>query len=275
MAIYEFSATHVIDFSQASPIAMAAGSSISPDINSYIPGAAKLSDVEGGKNQMMWEENRVEAIDAEEALHPGFRYLDKALKDYWGDIRIPIGKNTEKYRFMRVKIAGAQRGLQIWSDELKNGRVKLPVASLSRSGHASNPAKYSPAYNSVFRQFTGPAMDRIKMQYRPVPYIVDYTLSIWSETKTDAEYALYQIGTRFNPLAELNVSDDHWNSAVQLQFGGISDISEKEGGSDSYQKNLYEVTFKAEAWLSLPEKVVPSILGVCKVLNEQVIRIGK
>lgn len=270
--IHNFASTYIFESKinvQTSPGTFEPGD----DINQYISGAEKNSDIEGGKISVGVEVDKSEPIDSYEALHPGFRYLDKALKEYWGDIRIPIGRNTEKFRFMRVKVAGAQRGIGIWTDDLKNGRTKLPVAALNRTGHTFNPAKYTPAYNAAFRQFTSPRRDRMKLFYRPTPYIVDYSLSIWSETKTDAEYALYQIMTRFNPLAELNVSDGHWTSAVQLESSGITDDSEKEGGSDSYAKILYNISFKAEAWLSLPEQIAPTILGVVRCGTEGVYKI--
>jgi hypothetical protein len=111
-------------------------------------------------------------------------------------------------------------------------------------------------------------MDRVALIRRPVPFLVKYTLTIWSSWKRDAEYALEQILTRFNPLAEFVMCDQHLQGSVQLRFEGSSDTSEKEAGYDQKAKTRLEFNMTAEAWLPLPELIVPTILGHVNVIKE-------
>ncbi len=104
--------------------------------------------------------------------------------------------------------------------------------------------------------------------FKPVPFLVEYTLVIWAEHKRDAEFILYQVLTRFNPMAEFRMFDGKLEGNVQLRYGGAQDASDKEAGYDQAAKVRYEVTLTAEAWLPLPEKIVPTVLGRVSVLRE-------
>jgi len=227
-------------------------------IDLYPPGLSQLSHVEGGRTPLTWEENRVEPSDIEDFVGRGFRYLDGAMKNYWADIRIPT---KDSCRFVRTKIAGMQKSLEIWNEDLRHGRVKLPVISISRTGQEYNPLKFTPPYGYTGKQFVNNARSMVALSYRPTPYIVNYTLSIWAETKRDAEHILYQVLTRFNPLAELVVSDEHNVGSVQMKLTASTDDSDKEAAAEQHAKVKYGVSYAAEAWLSLPKKVMPTILG--------------
>jgi hypothetical protein len=247
-----------------SPSGVAAASQPNPAIDPYAPGLSQLSHVEGGRVANTWEEHRVESGDVESFIEPGFRYLDAAMKNYWADIRVPT---KDSYRFVRTKIAGMRRSLQIWNEALKHGRVKLPVISISRTGQEYNPEKFTPPYAPFRKRYVNRAKTQVALAYRPVPYFVNYTLSLWTEHKRDAEYVLYQVLTRFNPLAELVVSDDHTFGAVQMSLKSSSDSSDKEASAEQYAKVKYEIVYRAEAWLSLPERIMPTILGTVRSLE--------
>ena len=121
---------------------------------------------------------------------------------------------------------------------------------------------------SMRRRYTSNRMDRVALVRRPIPFLVKYTLIVWAAWKRDAEYALSQIQSRFNPLAEFAMSDGHIYGNVQLRFEGSSDTSEKEAGFDQQAKTRYEFSMTAEAWLPLPETIVPTILGQVRVFKE-------
>jgi len=111
-------------------------------------------------------------------------------------------------------------------------------------------------------------MDRVALVRRPVPFLVRYTFTIGASWKNDADHALQQVLTRFNPLAEFVMRDQHLEGSVQLRYEGAADTSEKEAGFDQKANTRYEVTMTAEAWLPLPELVVPTILGHANVVRE-------
>jgi hypothetical protein len=111
-----------------------------------------------------------------------------------------------------------------------------------------------------------------RKMYRPAPYLVDYTLTIWSETKNDAENALFQILPRFNPLAELIAFDGHITGNVPIRNGGWTDNSDKDAPADQLAKIKYEITCKAEAWLPLPSEISPTIVGRVSSIDGEVIK---
>jgi len=231
-----------------------------------IPAVSQLSHAEGGRNPFDGTDFMAYPYHLEEFLIPGFRSLDDSMKQYWSGMRVPTKDN---YRFMRVKIAGGDKSLLIWTDELKEGRARLPVAAISRDGHQFNPEKFSPAYHSMTARYLSTRYDQAAKIFRPTPWLVDYSLVIWAERKRDAEYILYQTLTRFNPLAEFRMFDGKLEGSVQIRFGGSTDASDKEIGFDQYAAVRYEVTMTAEAWLPLPEKIVKTVLGRVGVLRER------
>lgn len=262
MAIYEFASqlNETPRTSQPAP-----GPELNPHISPMPPSVFQLSDVQQGRSKIYGSPLGAEPDYAEEFLIPGFWALDEAMKTYWSGLRVPT---KDSYRFMRVKVAGGDKSILIWRDQLQNGRVRFPVASLNRGGHEFNKEKFSPPILTMQRRYTSSRMDRVALVRRPVPFLVKYTLTVWSAWKRDADYILYQVLTRFNPLAEFVMSDGHIRGSVQLRFEGSSDVSEKEVGFDQKAKVRYEFSMTAEAWLPLPEIVVPTILGRVSMVRD-------
>jgi len=232
-----------------------------------IPGLRQLSHVEGGRKPVDGTEFLEYPYHLEEFLMPGFRSLDDAMKQYWSGIRVPT---KDSYRLMRVKISGGDKSLLIWADDLKEGRARLPVAAVSRTSHEFNSQKFSPAYHAMTARYLSTRGNLAARVYRPVPFNVEYEVTIWAEHKRDAEYIIYQILTRFNPLAEFRMFDGKLEGNVQLLYKGCVDASDKETGFDQQASVRYEVTVTAEAWLPLPEKVVPTVLGQVNTFRETV-----
>lgn len=231
-----------------------------------IPAVRQSSHAEGGRNPFDGSDFLAYPYHLEEFLTPAFRSLDDTMKQYWTGMRVPT---KDSYRFARVKIAGGDKSLLIWADDLHEKRVRMPVAAISRESHKFNPEKFSPAYHSMTTRFLSTRGDQVARVFRPVPWLVDYTLIIWTEHKRDAEMMLYQILTRFNPIAEFRMFDGKITGNVQLRLNGSTDASDKEAGYDQNAKVRYEVSMTAEAWLPLPEKIVPTILGRVSMLREQ------
>jgi hypothetical protein len=235
-----------------------------PDGLKEIPAIRQLSHAEGGRNPFDGSDFLAYPYHLEEFLQPGFRSLDDSMKLYWSGIRVPT---KDSYRFMRVKIAGGDKSLLIWNDDLKEGRARLPLAAISREGAEFNPEKFSPPYHAMTARYLSRRGDQAAKVFRPTPWLVDYKFIIWAEHKRDAEYILFQTLTRFNPLAEFRMFDGKIEGNVQLRFGGSTDASDKETGFDQHANVRYEVTTTAEAWLPLPEKIVKTVLG--RVVNLQ------
>lgn len=230
-----------------------------------IPGVRQSAHVEDGYRTSFDGSQPIQPYTVEEFVMPGFRALDEAMKTYWSGIRVPT---KESFRFMRVKIAGGDKTLLVWADDLKEGRVRLPLAAISRDSHDFNEMKFSPSYHAMgVRYVNGNYSQAVKI-FRPVPFKVAYSFILWAEHKRDMEHIIFQILPRFNSLAEFRMYDGKLSGNVQLQYGGMSDASDKESGSDQQASVRYEVNMTAEAWLPLPEVLTPTVLGRPTVIKE-------
>lgn len=198
----------------------------------------------------------------------GYEALDEAMKNYFSDIRIP---NGDQYRFLRVKIAGGDRSVQVWRNELDNGHTRLPVAAIDRTSEQHNPDKFSLPYLPMKVRYLNPQRSRAAKVFRPAPFLVEYAILVWGEHKTDMEAIHAQIATRFTSgMAEFHMSDGHLQGNVQLLYGGMTDSTDKEStGQDQHTYRRYEYKLTAEAWLPLPEVHMNTILGSVQVLREQ------
>lgn len=223
------------------------------------PTAAKqLSHAQGGRSNILTGGPVVDPTDVEDFLIPGFHALDGAMKMYWSGMRVPT---RDAYRFCRMKVAGGDKSLLIWRDDIVNGRVRLPVASLNRTKIEFNKDRFSPPYLSMAMKYPNRRGDRVLLVYRPTPWLVEYQMSLWTEHKRDAEFVKFQVLTRFNPLAVFRMSDGHLQGDITLRFGGAADQSEKEAPADQGRLVKYDFTMTAEAWLPLPERLLPTVLG--------------
>jgi len=202
--------------------------------------------------------------EVREILAKGFYTMDRGIKNYFAGVRVPTKDN---YKMVQVRIAGGRKYDLVWRQDILNGRVQLPVMSIDRTGANYFPEKFSPPHHYMDRRYS-PNANKVTLVYRPVPYLIDYSLSLWAESKTDAENAMYQIMTRFHPLAEFVVEDEYLKGAVQLRFNGFSDASDKEAPADDHPKVRYEISVTMEGWLPLPEKTLPTILGTVHNFKE-------
>lgn len=230
-----------------------------------MPAQRQSSHIEGGRPMSGFDPQTL-PYSVEEFIIPGFRSLDAGMKHYWSGIRVPT---KDSYRFMRVKIAGGDKNLMIWKDELVGGRARLPLAAIDRGSHEFNKEKYSNTKLPMDIKYPTTRGNLAIKVFRPVPFLVDYKLTIWGERKRDADYVLYQALTRFNPLAEFRIFDSKLQGTVILRYGGCQDASDKEVGADQSANVRYEISMTAEAWLPLPEVTVPTVLGQVTSLREQ------
>ena len=140
--------------------------------------------------------------------------------------------------------------------------------SINRTNANYNPQRFSPPYRPVAKRFVNSTRQELALTYRAVPYLIDYALSIWAERKRDAEYAIYQIMTRFNPLAEWVVESEFGRSVVQAHFQGFVDSSDVDTPAEEVAKVRYDINIQVEGFLPLPERIVPTILGRVGVIRD-------
>ena len=213
------------------------------------------------------------AEEVREILPQGYRTMDRGIKNYFSGIQVPTKDGS---RIMQVRITGGDKPYLIWAQDLKRGRVYLPVMAIKRSDDAHYESKFSPAYyHYMSKRYLDPSGTRIALAYRPVPSLINYTLSIWAEHKRDLEYIFYQIRTRFNPCAEFFAEDEHLRGSVFMKYNGMTVASDDEVPADQRQNKRYDITIVMEGWIPLPEKIVPSIVGRVASFKEGIAKIPK
>lgn len=241
------------------------------EIEEPIPNTPTLPvAAEAQPREDMWFERQNVNIAEEihEILPQGYRTIDRGIKNYFSGIQVPTKDGA---RIMQVRISGGDKAYLVWAQDLRRGRVQLPLMSITRSNADFNPMKFSPAHHHYMaKRFLDPSGTRIALAYRPVPALINYTLSIWAEHKRDLEYILYQIQVRFNPVAEFLVEDEHLRSSVFMKYQGWTSAIEDELPADQWQKKRYDYSIVVEGHLPLPEKVVPSVLGRVIYMREGV-----
>jgi hypothetical protein len=233
-----------------------------PSIPQQIPGHPDLS-----KDTTITYDptNLVTPVDVRTILPKGFHAIDEGIKKYFTGIIIPTEDNQ---REMTVRIAGGDKTLLFWKQDLHANRITLPVMSINRSGFRWDPTRYSPPYRPMAQRFVAGDGSRVAMVFRPWPCMVDYAMTIWAERKRDVEYATYQIVTRFNPFAELMVEFETLKGNIRGKISEITNSSDIDIGAEELAKVRYDMTTTWEAWLPLPEKIMPTILGRVGIVVE-------
>jgi len=196
----------------------------------------------------------------------GFYSMDNGLLQYFSDIQVPT---QDSVRPLEVRVAGGDKTFLVWQQDVRSGRIKLPVMSINRTGWRFNVEKFSPPHINMTRRFAHNDGSRIVLTYRPWPALIDYTLSMWTERKRDMEFIMHQILIRFHPLAEFIVDDESgMRGSVQLRFGDAIDNSDVDIGAEELAKVRYDINVTMEGWLPLPEKILPTVLGKVVTLHE-------
>lgn len=207
--------------------------------------------------EMIDEDINVDVEQVTRVLETGLRLQDEGIKNFFSDMRVP--DKTSGSRKVRVVIAGGDKAI-LMQKEMSNGRVELPVASIKRGNVEDNPAKFSPPYLSMDRKYHERGR-KIELIYRPKPVNINYDVTVWTMSKREAEHILYQVMSRFNPMAQWVVEGAHHRGVVDAHFNGYSDSTDIDVSPSDRRHVRYDYTFRVEGWLPLPTKIVPGILG--------------
>ena len=79
---------------------------------------------------------------------------------------------------------------------------------------------------------------------------------------------MYQVVSRFNPVAQWGVEDEHMCGDIYATFGGVTDNSDIDIGANELAKVRYDINIQIEGWWPLPGRIVPTVLGRVTDLSE-------
>jgi hypothetical protein len=199
-----------------------------------------------------------------------FHALERTLKNYFSDITVPT---NDYVRYLRIRISGASKSVLMYIQEQREGKTVFPIASLSGgTDYEVNLEKFSPSYLPMSFRYLNNKRNLVSKIFRPVPIIVTYKLSIYTESKRDMGYIKTQLLRRFNPYAEIWVNDGRLQGPVQLMSTSLTDTTELEVPFDQDDMKSAELNFKAESWIPLPEVEVPTVRGNVTVFRESTLQ---
>ena len=235
-----------------------------PEPKPAIPQTLKVEQ----KRDDIWFENQNinKSMQVHDILPQGYKTLDRGLKNYFSGMRVPT---LDGVKLMGCRVSGADKPYMVWAQDLKRGRVVLPVMAIKRDGDEIFIEKFSPAHHHYFsKRFIDTDKTMIALTYRPLACKVNYTISIWGEFKRDLEYIIYQIRSRFNPLAEFRVEDEYNRMSLICHYNGMTTAFDDEVPADQRGNKRYDISIMMEGYLPLPEKIVPAILGNVTTLED-------
>lgn len=197
----------------------------------------------------------------------GFYRLDEGMKNWLSGIKVPT---TDSYKIAQSYIISHDKSVLAWAQELFDGRVQLPIVSIYRQSWSFDPGRFTPPYLPYRRVFTDRTRRKVKMSYRPIPFKVEYTTSIWASFKSDAEYIMSNIIRRCNPLGEFEVEDDVGIPIMaRVKNNGNTNSADIDLDAKSKPKVIYDISMTVDYELPLNEKIVPTVLGKVLTLKER------
>ncbi len=211
-------------------------------------------------------------------------YYDAQLRQYliqfmsiFANMQVQVGWLEDKEpRLIKVPIKNSSETrivADIFSENTQNKPVRLPLMSATLRGIVLSPERrkgVGMVNRTVLARTGGVIPDELSVirQRQPVPYIGQFELGIWASNQDQHYQILEQILMIFNPLLEIQTSDDVLDptriSSVELV--GIAPEEDPPGA----ERRLIRTTlsFDVVMYMSLPADVHE------RIVKEIFIRIG-
>lgn len=200
-----------------------------------------------------------------EVANKGFYVLDEGMKNWLSGIQVPTRSGS---KMASVHVVSHDKSILAWAQEFFDGRVPLPAISIQRQSWAFDSSHFTPPYKPFQTMFADISRKRMRMIYRPIPFKVEFNITIWGQFKQDIEYIDANIITRCNPLGEFEVEDERLQQYVRVKHNGSTSQSEVDIDAKTKPKVQCEISMTADFALNVNEKLVPTILGKVVSIKE-------
>jgi hypothetical protein len=134
--------------------------------------------------------------------------------------------------------------------------IQLPRMTFEMTGLYYDPARKLNALNRYTAPVPG-TPDTVRWQYQPVPYNIDFTLSIMVKNIEDGTFIVEQILPFFNPVftATLNVNTDlQQRHDIPITLDNIVQEDTYEGNFETRRAIIWTLNFTMKAWFFGPTK---------------------
>jgi hypothetical protein len=222
------------------------------------------------KVRLLNDQNIDHTEDHVNTLEPEFLHVDRGMLEYFSNLECPSKDGARSSR-VKARVAGGDKSILIWEKELEQGskRVQLPVISINRGAANPNPTKRSPTALPVDWTYVNQGK-RARLSFAPQAWVISYTLTLWTNQKTDAEYILRQISSRFDHGMQDRFrieTENHVGQAI-IELKAVSPNSDIDVDSETQPKVRYDLEFQVEAWVPRDTVIVPTILGEVITVHE-------
>lgn len=132
--------------------------------------------------------------------------------------------------------------------------IQLPRMTFEMTGLYYDPARKLNALNRTSAPVPG-SPDQVRWQYQPVPYNIDFTLSIMVKNVEDGTYIIEQILPYFNPVwtATLNINTDlNQKHDIPITLDNISSEDTYEGDFTNRRAIIWTLTFTMKGYFFGP-----------------------
>lgn len=139
-------------------------------------------------------------------------------------------------------------------DGVREIAIQLPRMSFEMTGLYYDPSRKLNALNRIAAPLPGMSGET-QWQYQPVPYNIDFTLSIMTKNVEDGTYIVEQILPYFNPVwtATLNINPElNQRYDVPITLDNITNEDTYEGNFENRRAIIWTLTFTMKAYFFGP-----------------------
>lgn len=194
------------------------------------------------------------------------RKLSVQFAAIFTEMQVSVGKNGDPNRqtnliTVPVKIASADRVVaSIKANNTQNTPLRLPAIAITLTNLEMAYERFK-GLKQITRKVTFPVGSilpdggEVVYKFMPMPYWVDFNLSILTSNQNHMQQILEQIMTVFTPDIQLQTSDVHldWSAITTVELMSL-DIEETPEDAEQHllRSNLQ---FRAVAYISAPANV--------------------
>lgn len=151
--------------------------------------------------------------------------------------------------------------------DLREERTKIPIIAFQISGYTYVMDRQLPGEIYYNVQYTDASKKNIIRANKPVPFDLQYTLSIWTKTKADMFFVQQQILSKFNPTVTFEVDTQE----IPVFLDSITDTSSLESATGTYQLVRNDIVLHLNAWIKRNDISVRTIHRDKMAFHEMVI----
>lgn len=194
----------------------------------------------------------------------------------FSEMQVSVGNNDNPNRqtnliTVPVKLASADRVVaSIKANNTQNTPLRLPAMAISLTNIEMAYDRYK-GTKQISRKVTFPTGSilpdggEVVYKFMPMPYYVDYTLSILTSNQSHMQQILEQIMMVFTPDIQIQTSDVHldWSAITTVELIGL-DVEETPEDADQHTLQT-TLQFRAVVYISAPANVKKNYIKKIKM----------